>query len=29
MPCRTSTDVHEWTNELLTVSAWAPVNPLT
>jgi hypothetical protein len=26
MPCRTSTDVHEWTNEVSTVPARGPVN---
>jgi hypothetical protein len=26
MPCRVSSDVHEWINEGLTVSAWSRVN---
>jgi hypothetical protein len=28
MPCRVSSDVHEWTNDLPAVPAWGPVNPL-
>jgi len=27
MPCRVSSDVHEWINEGPTVPAWHPVNP--
>ena len=27
MPCRVSSDVHEWNNEDPTVPAWYPVNP--
>ena len=27
MPCRVSSDVHEWTNEGPAVPAWHPVNP--
>ncbi len=27
MPCRVSSDVHEWNNEGPTVPAWHPVNP--
>ena len=27
MPCRVSSDVHEWTNDLPAVPAWGPVNP--
>ena len=27
MPCRVSSDVHEWSNEDPTVPAWYPVNP--
>ena len=29
MPCRTSTDVHEWSNVVPTVPAVNPVNPLS
>ena len=28
MPCRVSSDVHEWTNDLPAVPAYGPVNPL-
>src|SRR2546427_9727836 len=28
MPCRVSSDVHEWTNDLPAVPAWGPGNPL-
>ena len=27
MPCRVSSDAHEWNNEGPTVPAWYPVNP--
>ena len=27
MPCRVSSDVHEWINDVPTVPAWGPVNP--
>ena len=27
MPCRVSSDVHEWNNEGPAVPAWHPVNP--
>jgi hypothetical protein len=27
MPCRVSSDAHEWINENPTVPAWYPVNP--
>ena len=27
MPCRVSSDAHEWSNEGPTVPAWYPVNP--
>src|SRR3970282_1693567 len=27
MPCRISSDVHEWTNDRPAVPAWGPVNP--
>src|SRR3989442_12314591 len=27
MPCRGSSDVHEWTNDLLAVPAYGPGNP--
>ena len=27
MPCRVSSDAHEWNNENPTVPAWYPVNP--
>jgi len=27
MPCRVSSGVHEWINEVLTVPAWDLVNP--
>ena len=27
MPCRVSSDVHEWSNENPAVPAWYPVNP--
>jgi hypothetical protein len=27
MPCRVSSDAHEWNNEVPTVPAWHPVNP--
>jgi hypothetical protein len=27
MPCRISTDAHEWINEVPTVPAYGPVNP--
>jgi hypothetical protein len=27
MPCRVSSDVHEWINEGPAVPAWSPVNP--
>ena len=27
MPCRVSSDVHEWINEGPTVPTWHPVNP--
>jgi hypothetical protein len=27
MPCRVSSDVHEWINEGPAVPAWNPVNP--
>lgn len=27
MPCRVSSDVHEWINDLPAVPAWGPVNP--
>src|SRR6266496_5792147 len=27
MPCRVSSDVHEWTNDLPAVPAYGPVNP--
>ena len=27
MPCRVSSDVHEWNNESPAVPAWYPVNP--
>jgi hypothetical protein len=27
MPCRVSSDVHEWINEGPAVPAWHPVNP--
>src|SRR5437660_12448605 len=28
MPCRVSSNVHEWTNDLPAVPAYGPVNPL-